>query len=32
MLDRIAHWFEYVMAPIAGQLPPAAMRYILYRI
>jgi hypothetical protein len=31
MFARLLKWFEDAAAPIVGQLPPSALRYILYR-
>jgi hypothetical protein len=32
MLVRLLKWFEDATAPIVGQLPPSALRYMLYRL
>ncbi len=32
MFERFTQWFETTVAPVVGQLPPGALRYILYRV
>ena len=32
MFERIVQWFETTVGSVVGQLPPGALRYILYRV
>ena len=32
MFERIVEWFEQTVGAAIGELPPGALRYILYRV